>query len=209
MVNSSYLSNRKQYSRPQGMLFANSPGYIEDNQLVPQGTEFNDFIVLSDDNRKAINISTERIENRVRTINGRMRSYHVADKIKIDVSWDMLPSRSSASPIVFTDNGLLEFQSLESLDNLPKWPFSAQDIYTTDQGAGGVDILDWYDNNQGSFWVYLAYDNYKNFETDQRDRLSEYSQVVEVFFSDFQYSVEKRGSNNHDFWNISLSLEEV
>jgi hypothetical protein len=30
-------------------------------------------------------------------INGRMRSFHVADKVKISTSWEMLPSRRSAS----------------------------------------------------------------------------------------------------------------
>jgi hypothetical protein len=83
--------------------------------------------------------------------------------------------------------------------------------YTSDGGAGGVEILDWYQNYTGSFWVYLAYDKYSNFDkTDAGyQNLQKYNQVVEVFFSDFSYSVVKRGGSNYDFWNISFTLEEA
>lgn len=208
MVDSVYALNRRKYIRPQAMLFSDNPGYISNDFLVPDGTEFNDFITLSDDNRGPINMSYERIESRVRTINGRMRSYHVADKLKIDVSWDMLPSRAFAEDVTFTSQGLAEKSNGDAFRN-PGSPTNADELYTTDGGAGGVDLLDWYESHPGSFWVFLAYDKYSNFDTFARSRLSEYNDVVEVFFSDFQYSIEKRGSFNHDFWNISLSLEEV
>jgi hypothetical protein len=59
--------------------------------------------------------------------------------------------------------------------------------------------------------MFLAYDKYKNFGSNDTafQQLNKYSQVVEVFFSDFTYSVEKRGGSNYDFWNISFTLEEV
>lgn len=208
MVDSVYALNRRKYLRPQAMLFSDNPGYISNDFLVPDGTEFQNFIVLSDDNRGAINMSYDRIESRVRTVNGRMRSYHVADKLKIDVSWDMLPSRAFAEDVTFTSDGFAEKNSGGSIRQ-PGSPMHADELYTTDKGAGGVDLLDWYESHPGSFWVFLAYDKYTNFDTLSRSRLSEYNDVVEVFFSDFQYSVEKRGSYNHDFWNVSLSLEEV
>ena len=201
MVNSTYMLNRKRNVRPQGMLFSDNPGSLENGFIVPDGEEFSDFIVLSDDNREPIGMSVDRIESRVRTVNGRMRSYHVADKLKIDVSWSFLPSRAFASEISFTEGGVPE----ES-ENVPA---SSRDLYTTDRGAGGGEILDWYEKHPGSFWVFLAYDKNKNFDTFQYSRLSEYNEVVEVFFSNFQYTVEKRGSFNHDFWTIDLSLEEV
>jgi hypothetical protein len=83
--------------------------------------------------------------------------------------------------------------------------------YTTDGGAGGAEILDWYKNHQGSFWVYLSYDNYKNLENTSNpyNSLPYYSQITEVFFSKFDYSVERRGGSNYDFWSISATLEEV
>jgi hypothetical protein len=39
--------------------------------------------------------------------------------------------------------------------------------------------------------------------------LPQYNQLIEMFISDFSYSVVKRGGNNYDFWNISVALEEV
>ena len=88
--------------------------------------------------------------------------------------------------------------------------------FTTDGGAGGVELLDWYKNHNGSFWVYLSYDKYTNFEdnpdTPQDERFNntnKYNEIIEVFFSDFNYSVVKRSGLNFDFWNVSLTLEEA
>lgn len=196
MVELAYMVGRKAYARPQGILLANNPGYISEGQRIPDGEEFNDFIILSDDNRGPINFQISRLERRERTINGRMRSYHIADKLVISLNWDMLPSRSFSSQP--------EISTLGKVNS----PSNKSGQYTSDNGAGGVDILDWYENNTGSFWAYLSYDKYNNLN-NERDRLSEYSEVVEVFFASFDYSVEKRGGSNHDFWNISFSLEEV
>ena len=211
MATQAYMQGRKQYGRPQAMLWADNPGTYQNGFYLPNGNEIGSedyalgntaesFIILSDDNRAAIDFKSERIEQRKRMVNGRMRSYHVADKLTISTSWDMIPSRSNP-----------DYQSFD--DATGKSSFSRSQKYTTDGGAGGVEIKDWYDNNPGSFWVYLAYDNYKNFselnDSTPYDNLGKYSQVIEVFFSDFSYTVEKRGSSNYDFWNISVSLEEV
>jgi hypothetical protein len=32
---------------------------------------------------------------------------------------------------------------------------------------------------------------------------------MQVYFADFNYTVVKRGGDNHDLWNISVTLEEV
>ena len=79
-----------------------------------------------------------------------------------------------------------------------------------DAGAGGVEMLDWYENHKGSFWVFLAYDRKGIFKgtPEPYDHLQQYNQLIEMFISDFSYSVEKRGTN-FDFWNVSISLEEV
>ena len=143
---------------------------------------------------------TQRIEQRQRTINGRMRSYHIADKLTLTTSWNMLPSRS-----YYTDP---EFNATTG-----KSPYAgiANQEYTTDGGAGGVELLDWYENHQGPFWVYLAYDKYSNFGKDSSAyaHLPQYNQLLQMYFSDFNYSVVKRGNSNFDFWNISVTLEEV
>jgi hypothetical protein len=213
MLSAEYFANRKRFSaaRPQGLIFANNPGdFLSDGRLAPEGTEFEDFIILSDDNRTPIDFKYERIEARERMVNGRMRSYHIADKLNISTSWDMLPSRGYAGTPFFDAEGNNSFRKREesALDGENRITLKREE-YTTDGGAGGVEILKWYESNPGSFWVYLAYDKYSNFEEDAFSRLGQYNEVVEVFFSDFSYSVESRGQTNHDFWNISLSLEEV
>lgn len=209
----SYMSGRRKYQRPQAMLWSENSGTLANGVYVPNGYEvgsttgsetdesaFNQFLILSDDNRQPIDFKPTRIEKRERMINGRMRSYHIADKLTISTSWSMLPSRSFAlAPEFNPSNGKPLVKEKNSLE------------YTSDGGAGGVELLDWYENHQGSFWVYLAYDKYSNFGKDDEDygHLGQYNQLVEMFFSDFSYSVQKRGGSNHDFWNISVTLEEA
>ena len=107
MATANYLTNRKRYGRPQAVLWSNNAGTLDNglyvptgyeiNAVIPEGTDSNlidQFLILSDHNRKEISFNTQRIEQRQRTINGRMRSYHIADKKTISFGWDMLPSRS-------------------------------------------------------------------------------------------------------------------
>ena len=233
MAGTTYMAGRKKYGRPQAMLWADNPGtmVLVNNKpfYVPLGNEINsdggsledgEFIILSDDNREAINFKPNRIESRRRMVNGRMRSYHIADKLTIDTSWNMLPSRSHSEIAAFdttTGSTLLRTKGERELgDGSPgngitnTWTTNRAQQYTSDGGAGGVELLDWYNNHQGTFWVYLSYDKYTSFGRDQEDfnNFGTYSQVVEVYFADFSYTVEKRGGE-YDFWNISVSLEEV
>jgi hypothetical protein len=236
------MQNRKKYSRPQAVLFADNPGTVvsytyqvdgvekTSNFHIPLGYEYNNaqgedpsFIILSDDNRSSINFSTNRLEKRERMINGRMRSYHIADKVNIDVSWNMLPSRAFRVNPEFDDSGeATGLVTSVNHDNNVSTPnknvvssgslFYKDQQFTTDGGAGGADIFDWYKNHQGPFYVYLAYDNYRNFTSDDPyANLDKYNEVIEVYFSRFDYSVERRGSvaSGYDFWNITMSLEEV
>jgi hypothetical protein len=201
MATSQYMQGRKKYNRPQAMLFADNPGTLVDGVYVPDGYEIGtseitggDFIILSDDGREPISMKLDRLESRQRMINGRMRSYHVADKLNLSTSWKLLPSRS--------------FNGDPSFDAITGTPLAAN--YTTDGGAGGVALLDWYNNHTGSFWVYLSYDNYENFTGENKyQHLSQYSEVKEMFISDFNYSVQKRGGTNFDMWDISIALEEA
>jgi len=211
MATSNYMTGRQKYGRPQAILFANNPGTLVDGKIVPDGTEFVDFIILSDDNRKPISFTIERIENRERMINGRMRSYHIADKLKISTSWQNLPSRSYASSPDFNQAGVSDLDLSSGIRVLTDGEYVTlpKQFFTTDGGAGGVDILNWYNSNPGSFWVYLAYDNYENFDSNKMSRLAQYNEVIEVLFDDFSYSVEKRGASNFDYWNIEIDLEEV
>lgn len=217
MASEVYMQSRKKYQRPQALLFSDDPGRLVtdtgtgESFYVPAGVEFgsalnsidsvttylgDEFIILSDDNRGEISFSTERIEKRERMVNGRMRSYHVADKLRISTSYEMLPSRAYSESPDFSTSGAVTSNAIK---------------YTTDGGAGGVELLDWYENHTGSFYVYLAYDKYTNLISvgSPFDNFKRYNQVVEVFFSEFEYSVVKRGGSNHDFWNVSFTLEEA
>ena len=203
-----YATGRKRYARPQGVAFAETYDVSESGIIVPTGYEYNSeavdanetFIILSDHNRGPIDASYKRIETRQRMVNGRMRSYHIADKKTLRVSWDNLPSRSySSSPEFVTTTGLPTVGSRTE--------------YTADGGAGGADIKRWYDEHVGSFYVLLAYDNYADLEDYQElskyNRLSQYTEVLEMYISDFSYNILKRGATNHDLWSVSISLEEA
>ena len=220
MATNAYMAGRKKYQRPQGLLFADNEGIKVDGFHIPEGDEigsvgasvdgYGEFIILSDNNRSPIDFKTTRIEKRERMINGRMRSYHTADKLTLTVSWDMLPSRAFDTYAKFGADGK---PNMEIIPDIRTNPLE----FTTDGGAGGVELLDWYKNHSGSFWVYLAYDKYTNFKdvfetvnSDERfANTNKYNEVIEMFFSDFSYSVQKRSGLNFDFWNVSLTLEEA
>lgn len=200
MPNQTYINNRWNLSglrkRPQAVAWADTFSISEAGLLVPGGTEEGeDFLILSDHNRSEINFTKQRLENRQRMISGSMRSYHIADKTSVSWSWDMLPSRAYSGDPAFDNTGTVTANGLTP--------------YTVDNGAGGVDIVKWYDNHPGSFYMFLAYDRFDNFTTTPYSRFGQYNEVIEVLFAGFDYSVVKRGGETHDFWNISVTLEEV
>lgn len=214
MADQQYLQNRKRYGRPQAMLWSNNLGTLNDGIFIPNGYEVgaaypdganaslvDQFIILSDHNRSDLQFTPERIQSRQRMINGSMRSYHIADKLSLSTSWSMLPSRSHKNnPDFNATTGLSDYKN-------------TQDEYTADNGAGGVELLDWYETHTGPFWVFLSYDKYTTFgdKTDPTSytELANYSQVVQMYFKDFSYSVVKRGRDNFDLWNVSVTLEEA
>jgi hypothetical protein len=209
MASQAYKAGRQKYARPQAMLWSNNPPQILSNEYIPIGYEIgsntpgttklsNDFLILSDHNRQPLDFKNNRIETRKRMINGQMRAYHVADKLQINVSWDNLPSRGFASKALFNN------ETGES-------SLAQADQFTVDGGAGGIEMLDWYETHTGSFWVYLSYDKYNQFspeDTDRYTRLGQYAYAIKMFVSSFDYTVQKRGNAGHDLWNIQLSLEE-
>ena len=145
-----------------------------------------------------------------------MRSYHTADKLNLSVSWANLPSRSRSNAVSFdTTTGKAYYDSIEQVyseNGLPS-PYAASTVvtteYTADGGAGGVELLEWYENHVGPFYVYLSYDKYTNFNSLPYSHLGQYSQVIHMYFSSFDYSIVKRGATNFDLWNVSMTLEEV
>lgn len=215
MATAGYLTGRRRYQRPQALLWSENPGTLTNGIYVPTGYEIgatvpggtdsdliDQFMILSDHNRGELQFTPIRIEQRQRTINGRMRSYHIADKLNMSVSWTNLPSRSYSQDPAFNSAGTSVYKN-------------STGEFTSDGGAGAVDLLGWYENHSGPFWMYLAYDKYINFPvsgeiTDASyNHLAQYNQIMQVYISDFNYSIVKRGGTNHDLWNISVTLEEV
>jgi hypothetical protein len=211
MATASYILGRKRHARPQAIIWSENSGTLDatgiyipigqeigaDSSLATTAQPANQFLILSDHNRSSIQFKPTRIEQRQRMINGNMRSHHIADKMTISMSWDNLPSRAYLRVADFNSTG--------------KSDLTGQNEYTADGGAGGVELLDWYENHQGPFWMFLSYDNYKNFGSDDSAflHLTSYSEIVQVYIADFSYDVVKRGRTNHDLWNISVTLEEV
>lgn len=197
MVSSAYLNSRKKWTRPQAIILSNNSDGILNGVPQISGVEREDFLILSDHNRSEISIKPNRLENRKRMANGHMRSYYIADKLAISTAWSMLPSRGYSGDVTFNSSGIKNEDYLEA--------------FTADGGAGGEELLSWYENNTGSFYMFLAYDKPSNFSANpySSENLSKYSEVLEVFFSSFDYNIIKRGGLNHDFWNVSVSFEEV
>jgi hypothetical protein len=231
MTTTDYMAGRKRYARPQAMLWSDTPGTLSNGIYIPSGYEVNsnrtgitsddNFLILSDHNRKEINMSTQRIEQRKRMANGTMRSYHIADKRALTTSWQMLPSRSYQLNANFN-----QLTGKSPYDHGYGTAQGSDSEFTSDGGAGGVEMLDWYENHTGPFWVFLSYDKYNNFGTDNNAHLhlAEYNQVLQMYITSFDYSVVKRGqpfvngydenglpirSGGHDMWNVNVSLEEV
>ncbi len=203
MASSAYMSGRKTYARPQALLFSENPGTTIDGKYVPTGDEVStqgsseeDFLILSDHNRSPLEFGIQKIENRKRMVNGRMRSYFIANKRTLNISWNLIPSRSfSLEPNFSSTTGK---------------PTGLGTQYTVDGGAGGAELLDWYNNHYGTFYVFVAYDklNVNNGDAEY-SKLGQYAEVLEMYITDFQWTVEKRGGSNFDMWNITMSLEEA
>ena len=210
---STYMSGRKKYARPQAMLWSDNSGTISNGLRIPGGIEKEDFIICSDHNRREISIEQQRIETRQRMVNGTMRSYHIADKVNISVSWDMLPSRSFSRNVIFGNDG----NTVDTYYENGNLRSGTSQEYTVDGGAGGVELLDWYETHSGPFYVYLGYDKFNSPSnlvagqvTDASfNFLGTYNDLRLMYFSGFSHTIQKRGGTNHDLWSISVSLEEV
>ena len=189
MATAAYLATRKKYARPQAMIFADAYT-LDGSKYVPAGTEFQDFIVLSDHNRRDLSLKPDRIEQRKRMINGRMRSVWLADKLKVSTSWQDFPSRSAA-------NGL----SVVGQDVV-----ASGNLYIVDKGASASELAKWHRDHTGSFWVLISFDDPTLLSG--YDKLTEYTIAIECMFSNFDATVSKRGGIM-DLWNVSLEVEEV
>lgn len=196
-------------TRPQAAAWADDYQLTDNGYFIPKGNEWEDWILLSDHNRTEFDISSQRIENKQRMIDGTMRSYHIADKNNFNFAWEMLPSRAFSNNPVFDGDGKLTNSASVTMN-------------TVDGGAGGTEMKSWYASHPGSFWLFLSYDRYDIFPSGsvQYQHLGQYNTIHKVYFSSFETSVRKRTGirtsgpggpyvNGFDFWNVTISLEEA
>ena len=180
---------QKSWFRPSLMIFTNA----QPTASVASVGSWNigsvagtDYLFLTDDGRSDLQVSTERIEYKKRMINGRMRSYHVADKKSFSVSWKDLPSRSSGVS--------------ETKNN----PSSAW--------AGGKEMLDWHETHPDSFYLMLVYDvvtpEKESTGVEANIPLKYRVETYNVFFQDLGFTITTRGSL-YDHWDLNMSLVEV
>ena len=334
-----YVKDRTKWQRPQLMVWSHNEGVFGNSgstqgNTYPWGIEGQDFIITSDHNRSALSVDQLRIENRMRMVGGNMRSYYTGQKVTLNCSWNLLPSRAyqrsvmvgekttpysqwpygqpreeigqkefSTPPVTVTITNLTRDQvffrittSEDAIQNVKitrtadatdlfvcgdmggsscnlvsggveytydrqktilgsysetqvsfnfnvgvgnLFGSTAHDVsvfvdfddadkaylntmptseFTADGGAGGADLLTWYRETHGPFWVFLSYDNWPNFSDETADgeqntelwdqwKMYKYSDRYMMYFTSFNYSVEKRGL--YDMWNVSVSLEEA
>ena len=106
-------------------------------------------LILSDASRGPLEISTERIEQRERMANGRMRSKHIADKHSFNMNWTYLPTRSVVDGKNVVADGYASASELKQFYDAVKGEFTMK-LYA-DTGIGPAI------NGQG------MYDSYKVF----------------------------------------------
>jgi hypothetical protein len=139
----------------------------------------NSTIKLSDHNRQPISIQTNRIEKQQRMSNGTLRKFFIADKKSINVNWNMLPSLST---------------------------------FTADGGYGAMDLRSFYEgtsakasgalSGRSNFDVTLVYGGTA-------------TQTLNMVFTACSFELVKRNVKQvptdtaQEFWNVSISLEEV
>lgn len=166
------------WTRPALMIFSEDKPVVS-NAASGQWNLGSNYLYLTDDNRSELQVSLERIEYKKRMINGRMRSYHVADKRTFSVNWKDLPSnKNELSEVRFTGASA-------------GWGSSQQ-------------MLNWHETHADSFYLTLVYDTLSASSTPLRFRVENYN----VFFDSFSYVVTKRGQK-YDLWDISMTLVEV
>lgn len=144
------------------------------------------FVRVTDHNRTPLSIDYERIERKQRMADGTLRRHTIAKKRTWSASWTMLPSRN-----VGIDSGGNPNPDI---------------LGTVDEGLSGEEIEAFYYTHDGAFQMQLR-KGYTEFYLAPPN-LPIPTETVLVMIADFTKEVVKRGPNV-DFWDLTISLEEV
>ena len=153
-----------------------------DTVILPVGSllYLNDTLKLSEHNRKPVTISTNRIEQTQRMANGSLRKIFIADKKVLTATWEMLPSSY---------------------------------LYTIDGGYGALDLKSFYEGTAAKAAGALSGNN--TFDVTIRYGNGGTTEKRTYTFTNCSFEVIKRNvklstaGTPHEFWNVSLSMEEV
>lgn len=138
---------------------------------------------VSEHNRQPISITHNRVQKVQRMSNGTLRKFFVAEKREFSLSWNMLPTFSNM---------------------------------TVDGGWGKQDIMSFYEGSKGqqTFKIKIVYGKDQTTPTLNRE------EIITVSFTSCSFELAKRNVKDwnvatqsltpaQEFWNISLSMEEV
>jgi len=158
-----------QYYRPS-IIKVNSPDFLSGADLR-----------FSDQGRAPLEVDYERIENRERMANGRMRSKYIADKRTFSLSWEMLPSKT----LVNGSNVIM------------------------DGGASAADLKAFHESVYNEFTISVYADDRSELLSgaqvlDPEEVFGTYT----VFFDSFSMTINKRG-RDFDFYDVEMTLEEA
>lgn len=140
---------------------------------------------ITDHGRQPLNMSTERIGTDKRMADGTLRRFFVGNKRTWSLSWENIPSTNEV----------------------------IGGYKTVDGGWAGEDIEMFYQTTPGKFRLTLKRGSASGLDTPIGALTpgAPYSDDnfagVDVMITDFSKDVSKRGLV--DFWNISITLEEV
>lgn len=139
------------------------------------------YAKISDHSRSPLSESIERIENRSRLADGTLRRYVIAKKRVWSCSWDLLPSTN--------DNGGLT---------------------TADAGWSGEQMEAFHNSTDGAFRMMLRRGSAINKVAPVPATVPYQDDdfyIANVMITEFSKEVAKRSRS--DFWNVSITLEEV
>lgn len=155
-----------------------------ENSLIYLRTSTNTFEKLSDHNRSSLSEDVDRIENKKRMVDGTLRRYSVVKKRTWSCSWDMLPSSNAIVGSLKTADGGMAGEDLERIARDINVPMRMVLRRGSARGVTAPTPTD----------AQLPFQD-ANFY------------IVNVMIADFSKEIVKRGKV--DFWNVSLTLEEV